>query len=50
VDRRTKDHEGVRIEPTSMDRVYSDFVLGYAVFTIPGGELTDRLGPRGGQF
>ena len=30
-----------------MGWVYSPLVLGYAVFMIPGGELTDRLGPRG---
>lgn len=34
------------IEPTRMGWVYSAFVLGYAVFMIPGGEVTDRLGPR----
>jgi hypothetical protein len=50
VDRWTKDREGVRIEPTRMGWVYSPFVSGYAGFMIPGGELTDRLGPRGGQF
>jgi MFS family permease len=34
------------IEPTEMGWVYSAFVLGYAVFMIPGGDVTDRLGPR----
>ncbi len=34
------------IEPTRMGWVYSAFVFGYAVFMIPGGEVTDRLGPR----
>ena len=34
------------IEPTQMGWVYSAFVLGYAVFMIPGGDVTDRIGPR----
>ncbi len=34
------------IEPTRMGLVYSAFVFGYAIFMIPGGEVTDRLGPR----
>jgi ACS family glucarate transporter-like MFS transporter len=34
-----------RIEPTQMGWVYSSFVLGYAVFMIPGGGVADWLGP-----
>jgi ACS family glucarate transporter-like MFS transporter len=34
------------IEPTQMGWVYSAFILGYAVFMIPGGDVADRLGPR----
>jgi MFS family permease len=34
------------ISPARMGWVYSAFILGYAVFMIPGGDLTDRLGPR----
>ena len=34
------------IAPTQMGWVYSAFILGYAVFMIPGGDLADRLGPR----
>src|SRR5437773_6555348 len=33
------------IQPTQMGWVYSSFVLGYAIFMIPGGSLADRLGP-----
>src|SRR6476660_8489590 len=32
------------IEATQMGWVYSAFILGYAVFMIPGGHVTDRLG------
>ena len=31
---------------TQMGRVFSAFVVGYAVFQIPGGMLADRFGPR----
>jgi MFS family permease len=34
------------ISPTEMGGVYSAFILGYALLMIPGGWLTDRLGPR----
>ena len=34
------------LSPTQMGSVYSAFVLGYAVFMIPGGWLVDRLGGR----
>ena len=34
------------ISPTQMGAVYSAFILGYALFMIPGGHLSDRLGPR----
>jgi len=34
------------VEPTQMGWVYSAFILGYAVFMIPGGDVADRLGPR----
>src|SRR5581483_3654739 len=34
------------ISPTAMGGVYSAFILGYAVMMIPGGHLTDRIGPR----
>ena len=34
------------ISPTAMGSVYSAFILGYALLMIPGGRLTDRLGPR----
>lgn len=34
------------ISPEQMGWVYSAFILGYAVFMIPGGDVTDRLGPR----
>ena len=34
------------ISPARMGWVYSAFILGYAVFMIPGGDLADRLGPR----
>ena len=33
------------IQPTQMGWVYSSFVLGYAIFMIPGGSVADRLGP-----
>ena len=35
-----------QISPTEMGSVYSAFILGYAILMIPGGWLTDRLGPR----
>ena len=35
-----------RISATEMGSVYSAFILGYALLMIPGGWLTDRLGPR----
>jgi MFS transporter, ACS family, glucarate transporter len=34
------------VDPTQMGWVYSAFVLGYAIFMVPGGALADRLGPR----
>ena len=34
------------ISPTAMGSIYSAFILGYALMMIPGGLLTDRLGPR----
>src|SRR5580693_8684866 len=34
------------ISPTAMGSVYSAFVLGYALLMIPGGQLSDRMGPR----
>jgi len=34
------------ISPTQMGAVYSAFILGYALLMIPGGHLSDRLGPR----
>jgi ACS family glucarate transporter-like MFS transporter len=34
------------IPPTQMGWVYSSFILGYAIFMIPGGGVSDRLGPR----
>src|SRR5262249_51956609 len=33
------------IQPTQMGWVYSSFVLGYAIFMIPGGSVADQLGP-----
>src|SRR4051794_14473135 len=38
--------EEFHISPTAMGGVYSAFILGYALLMIPGGWLTDRLGPR----
>lgn len=34
------------LSATRMGAVYSAFIFGYALFMIPGGHLTDRLGPR----
>jgi MFS family permease len=34
------------ISATKMGGIYSAFILGYALLMIPGGHLTDRLGPR----
>jgi len=34
------------ISPTAMGSVYSAFILGYALFMIPGGHLADRIGAR----
>jgi MFS family permease len=34
------------IPPPHMGWVYSAFILGYAIFMIPGGWVADRLGPR----
>jgi len=34
------------LSPTQMGSIYSSFILGYALLMIPGGHLTDRLGPR----
>ena len=34
------------LEPTQMGMVYSAFVLAYALFMMPGGQLVDRIGPR----
>ena len=31
---------------TQMGGIYSAFILGYALLMIPGGLLTDRLGPH----
>jgi sugar phosphate permease len=33
------------LSETQMGAIYSAFLLGYAVMMIPGGHLTDRLGP-----
>src|SRR5436190_10741776 len=38
--------EEFHISATEMGSVYSAFILGYALLMIPGGWLTDRLGPR----
>jgi MFS family permease len=35
------------LSETQMGGIYSAFILGYALLMIPGGHLTDRLGPRG---
>src|ERR1700756_1740762 len=35
------------IAPTQMGSIYSAFILGYFLFMMPGGQLVDRLGPRG---
>jgi ACS family glucarate transporter-like MFS transporter len=34
------------LTPTAMGSIYSAFILGYALFMIPCGHLTDLLGPR----
>lgn len=34
------------LSATQMGGIYSAFILGYALLMIPGGRLTDRLGPR----
>lgn len=34
------------LTPLEMGAVFSSFVLGYAIFQIPGGWLGDRFGPR----
>ena len=34
------------LSETQMGGIYSAFILGYALLMIPGGHLTDRLGPR----
>ncbi len=34
------------VSPSQMGSIYSAFVLGYALLMIPGGHLTDRIGPR----
>ncbi|MDQ6706394.1 MAG: MFS transporter [Acidobacteriota bacterium] len=34
------------LTPTQLGTVYSAFLLGYALFMIPGGALADRFGPR----
>src|SRR5215472_4519283 len=34
------------LSPTEMGSIFSAFILGYAIFMIPCGHLTDRLGPR----
>ncbi len=34
------------ISPTQMGSIYSAFILGYALLMLPGGYLTDRIGPR----
>lgn len=34
------------LSPTAMGSVYSAFILGYALFMIPGGRLSDRIGAR----
>ncbi len=34
------------LSPTAMGSVYSAFLLGYALFMIPGGRLCDRIGAR----
>jgi ACS family glucarate transporter-like MFS transporter len=34
------------LSTTQMGAIYSAFIFGYALFMIPGGHLTDRLGPR----
>ena len=35
-----------RLSATEMGSIYSAFILGYALFMIPCGHLTDLLGPR----
>ncbi len=35
-----------RVSPAAMGTVYSAFILGYALFMIPGGHLSDRIGAR----
>ena len=35
-----------RLTETQMGSIYSAFLLGYALFMIPGGYLADRYGPR----
>jgi len=34
------------LSATQMGAIYSAFIFGYALLMIPGGHLTDRLGPR----
>jgi ACS family glucarate transporter-like MFS transporter len=34
------------VSPPAMGSVYSAFILGYALFMIPGGHLSDRIGAR----
>ena len=34
------------LSATEMGSIYSAFILGYALLMMPGGHLTDRLGPR----
>lgn len=35
-----------RLDDLHLGYVFSSFVLGYALFQVPGGALADRLGPR----
>jgi MFS family permease len=34
------------LSPTAMGSIYSAFILGYALFMIPGGHLSDQIGGR----
>ncbi len=38
--------EEFRLDQVGMGRVFSAFVLGYAIFQIPGGALADRFGAK----
>jgi ACS family D-galactonate transporter-like MFS transporter len=34
------------LSATEMGAIYSAFIFGYALLMIPGGDFTDRMGPR----